>query len=99
MITVESLSAQFLGSFGNTQNLTPRLDELAHQGLLFTRLYATGTRTVRGLEATSLGTPPIPGQAIVRRPGNEHLATLGELLKPQGLEPYFFTAGTAISTT
>lgn len=93
MITVESLSAQFLGSFGNTQNLTPRLDELAHQGLLFTRLYATGTRTVRGLEATSLGTPPIPGQAIVRRPGNEHLATLGELLKPQGLEPYFFYGG------
>jgi phosphoglycerol transferase MdoB-like AlkP superfamily enzyme len=93
MITVESLSAQFLGSFGSTQNLTPRLDELAHQGLLFTRLYATGTRTVRGLEATSLGTPPIPGQAIVRRPGNEHLATLGELLKPQGLEPYFFYGG------
>jgi phosphoglycerol transferase MdoB-like AlkP superfamily enzyme len=93
LITVESLSAQFLGSFGDTHHLTPRLDALASQGLLFTRMYATGTRTVRGLEATSLGTPPIPGQAIVRRPDNAHLATLGELLKPQGFEPFFFYGG------
>ncbi len=93
LITVESLSAKFVGSMGNTQNLTPRLDALAREGLLFTRLYATGTRTVRGLEATSLGTPPIPGQSIVRRPGNEHLATLGELLRPQGFEPFFFYGG------
>jgi phosphoglycerol transferase MdoB-like AlkP superfamily enzyme len=93
LITVESLSARFLGSFGNTEGLTPRLDALAREGLLFTRLYATGTRTVRGLEALTLGTPPIPGQAIVRRPGNEHLATLGEVLRPQGFRTMFFYGG------
>ncbi len=93
LITVESLSAQFLGKFGNPDSLTPRLDRLADEGLLFTRLYATGTRTVRGLEATSLGTPPIPGQAIVRRPGNEHLATVGEILNRQGFESLFFYGG------
>lgn len=93
LVTVESLSAQFLGSFGNPEGLTPRLDELARQGLLFTRLYATGTRTVRGLEATSLGTPPIPGQSIVRRPNNEHLSTLGEVLSLQGFQPFFFYGG------
>ena len=93
LISVESLSARFLGSFGNTQGLTPRLDALAKDGLLFTRLYATGTRTVRGLEALSLGTPPIPGQAIVRRPGNDHLATLGEILRRQGYETLFLYGG------
>lgn len=93
IITVESFSASFLGSFGNVNHLTPRIDALAKDGLLFTRLYATGTRTVRGLEAITLGTPPIPGQAIVRRPGNEHLATLGEVLRPQGFEPLFFYGG------
>ena len=93
MITVESLSAQFLGRFGNPDGLTPRLDRLADEGLLFTRLYATGTRTVRGLEATSLGTPPIPGQAIVRRPDNDHLATLGEILTRQGFDSFFFYGG------
>ena len=93
LISVESLSAKFLGSFGNPLGLTPRLDALAREGLLYTHLYATGTRTVRGLEALSLGTPPIPGQAIVRRPGNEHLATVGEILRRQGYETLFLYGG------
>lgn len=93
LISVESLSASFLGTYGNTKGLTPNLDALAKQGLVFTQLFATGTRTVRGLEALSLGTPPVPGQAIVRRPHNEHLATLGEILHPQGMQPYFFYGG------
>jgi phosphoglycerol transferase MdoB-like AlkP superfamily enzyme len=93
LISVESLSGRFLGSLGNTQGLTPRLDALAKDGLQFTRLYATGTRTVRGLEALSLGTPPIPGQAIVRRPGNDHLATLGEVLRRQGYQTLFLYGG------
>jgi len=99
LISVESLSAKFLGSFGNPAGLTPRLDALARDGLLFTQMYATGTRTVRGLEALSLGTPPIPGQAIVRRPGNEHLATIGEILRRQATRRYSCMADTAISTT
>ncbi|MDP2029635.1 MAG: LTA synthase family protein [Thiobacillus sp.] len=93
LISVESLSAKFLGSYGNPAGLTPRMDALARDGLLFTQLYATGTRTVRGLEALSLGTPPIPGQAIVRRPNNEHLATVGEVLRRQGYATFFLYGG------
>ncbi len=93
LVSVESLSASFVGSYGSTENLTPNLDALARDGLRFAQVYATGTRTVRGLEALSLGTPPVPGQAIVRRPGNEHLATLGEVLEHQGVDSYFFYGG------
>lgn len=93
LITVESLSAAYLGSFGNTQGLTPRLDRLASESLLFTRAYATGTRTVRGLDAVTLGLPPIPGQAIVHRQNNEQLATLGEVLHRQGYATLFFYGG------
>lgn len=93
LISVESLSASFLGSFGNKDGLTPRLDALAKDGLLFSRLYATGTRTVRGLEALTIGIPPIPGQSVVRRPGNEHLSSLGEILRRQGYETFFLYGG------
>lgn len=93
LITVESLSADFLGAYGARGGLTPRLDEIAQHGVLFERVFATGTRTVRGLEALSLGTPPVPGQAIVRRPGNEHLATIGEILEHQGFGTYFVYGG------
>ena len=93
LITVESLSAEFLGSYGSKLGLTPRLDRLAAEGLKFERLFATGTRTVRGLEALSLGTPPVPGQAIVRRPNNDHLATIGLLLGRQGFTSLFLYGG------
>ena len=93
LISVESLSAKYLGTFGNSEGLTPELDRLAADGLLLGRLYATGTRTVRGLEALSLGTPPIPGQSIVRRQGNEHLTTLGGLLARAGFESQFIYGG------
>jgi len=93
LVSVESLSADFLGRYGNKQGLTPELDRLADGGLVFTNLYATGTRTVRGLEALTVGTPPTPGQSIVRRPGNEGLENLGEELKSKGWKPYWIYGG------
>ena len=93
LITVESLSAEYLGIYGSTRGLTPRLDDLARRGVQFDRVLATGTRTVRGLEALSLGTPPVPGQAIVRRPDNEHLATVGEMLEHMGFATSFVYGG------
>jgi phosphoglycerol transferase MdoB-like AlkP superfamily enzyme len=93
LISVESLSAEYLGRFGNAQGLTPELDRLADEGLLFSNLYATGTRTVRGLEALSIGTPPTPGQSIVRRPHNAGLENLGEEMRENGWEPYWIYGG------
>ena len=93
LVSVESLSAEYIGHFGNKLGLTPELDKLADQGLLFTNLYATGTRTVRGLEALSIGTPPTPGQSIVRRPENAGLENIGEELKENGWKPYWIYGG------
>jgi phosphoglycerol transferase MdoB-like AlkP superfamily enzyme len=93
LVTIESLSAEYVGSYGSTENLTPELDRIAAAGVRFAETYATGTRTVRGLEALSLGTPPVPGQAIVRRTHNNNLSTLGELLAPQGIVPMFIYGG------
>lgn len=93
LISVESLSAEFLAHFGSTQNITPFLDSLADHSLLFTNLYATGTRTVRGLEALSLAIPPTPGQSIVRRPHNEHLFSLATVFNQKGYESKFIYGG------
>lgn len=93
LISVESLSADFLGVFGNKQQITPNLDSLAAKSLLFTNLYATGTRTVRGLEALSIGTPPTPGQSIVRRPKNEGLFSMGRVFTEKGYQSKFIYGG------
>lgn len=93
LISVESLSADYLGVYGNTQNLTPNMDSLAKNGLLFSSLYASGTRTVRGLEALSLSIPPTPGQSIVKRPNNENLFSVGNLLRKKGYKTQYIYGG------
>jgi phosphoglycerol transferase MdoB-like AlkP superfamily enzyme len=95
LISVEALSADFMAAFGNREGLTPRLDQFARDGLLFTRLYATGTRTARGLEALTLSFPPTPGYSIVKRPDNEGLFSLGSVFKAKGYEPLYFYGGYA----
>nr|WP_245529072.1 alkaline phosphatase family protein [Aequorivita sublithincola] len=92
-ICVESLSAKFLGSFGNKENITPTLDSLANHSLFFNNLFANGTRTVRGMEAITLSIPPTPGRSIVKRENNQQLFTIGEVFKQKGYNRNFFYGG------
>jgi phosphoglycerol transferase MdoB-like AlkP superfamily enzyme len=93
LITVESLSADFLATFGNKENITPYMDEWFKEGLLFTNFYATGTRTIRGLESLTLSIPPTPGQAIVKRPDNGKLFSFGHVLQQKGYDTAFLYGG------
>lgn len=93
LISVESLSGDYLSYFGGKENITPNLDSLIPHGLFFSNCYASGTRTVRGLEALSLAIPPTPGQSIVRRPGNENMFTIGSVLKSKGYDVRFVYGG------
>ncbi len=61
LVMIESLSAEYLARFTPSSTLTPNLDELIGESLFFNRLYATGTRTVRGLEAVTLSFPTDAG--------------------------------------
>jgi phosphoglycerol transferase MdoB-like AlkP superfamily enzyme len=93
LVVVESLSAHYLGTFGDENELTPNLDALARQSLVFTNLYATGTRTVRGLEAITLSVPPTPGASIVKRPRNEGMFSLGFVFREKGYRTQFLYGG------
>jgi phosphoglycerol transferase MdoB-like AlkP superfamily enzyme len=93
LISVESLGAEYLGSYGNARGLTPNLDALAGQSLWFSQVYATGNRTVRGMEALALALPPTPGQSIVRRPNNDRLFSLGSVFEDKGYAVLFAYGG------
>lgn len=92
-ILVESLSGSFLREFGSDKNITPFLDSLANKGTFFSNMYATGTRTVRGMEAVTLCIPPTPGQSIVKRPENSGLYTVGSVFEKRGYVRNFFYGG------
>ena len=97
LIVVESLSAKYIGAYGRTDadtaGLTPNLDRLAADSLWFSNLYATGTRTVRGLESITLSVPPTPGESIVKRPDNGGLFSLGQLFAAHGYDSTFLYGG------
>lgn len=92
-ITVESLSAEFIKALNPKAELTPNLDALTPQSLLFTNFYATGTRTDRGMEALALSLPPTPGRSMIKRPHNENLFTLGSVLRAKGYDTAFLYGG------
>ena len=93
MITIESMSADFLKYFGNKENITPVMDSLINNSLFFSNFYATGNRTVRGMEALTLSIPPTPGSSIVRRDNNDDLITIGSTFKKAGYDCNFFYGG------
>lgn len=93
LVSIESLSADFMAAFGNKYGLTPNLDRLAGESLFFTRFYATGLRTVRGLEAITLSFPPTPGNSIIKRANNANLSTLGEVFMEKGYEALYLYGG------
>ncbi len=91
----ESLGAEFVGALGGMP-LTPELDKLSKEGLLFSKLYSTGTRSVRGIEAVSAGFLPSPSESVVKLSGSQNgFFTLGALLKQAGYNTSFIYGGMA----
>ncbi len=93
VVCMESMSAQFMDYAGNTKQLTPRLDQLARNSIFFSNLMATGTRTVRGMEALTLNLPPTPGQAIFYRPQGVNLKTTFTPFLERGYDCAFVYGG------
>lgn len=93
-ITVESLSAEFMGfKESKKSGTTPFLDAIADSSILFTNLYAIGTRTIYGLEAATLGVPPKPGQSVLKRPNNENMFSVGQIFSERGYHLKYIYGG------
>jgi phosphoglycerol transferase MdoB-like AlkP superfamily enzyme len=93
VLVEESLGAEFVGAYGSARGLTPEFDRLAEDGVLFTHAFATGTRTVRGLEAITASLPPIPSESVVKRQGNEDIATWAKVMNRLGYRSSFLYGG------
>jgi phosphoglycerol transferase MdoB-like AlkP superfamily enzyme len=93
IILQESLGAEFVHSLGG-EDLMPELDKLASQGILLQRLYATGTRSARGIEAVITGFTPTNRRSVVKLAETQSgFFTLAGLLARQGYETSFIYGG------
>jgi len=95
IILEESLGATFVASFGGVA-VTPELEKLKHDGWWFEQMYATGTRSVRGIEAVVSGFMPTPAQSAVKLSlAQQNFYTLGSTLSQQGYHTSFIYGGEA----
>ncbi len=97
LVIEESFGSTYVDGLDNSRNesISPRLSALARDGVFFTNVYATGNRTVRGLEAILTSFPPIPGVSTARRSGSEGMNSLPFLLRQQGYRTGFLYGGLA----
>jgi phosphoglycerol transferase MdoB-like AlkP superfamily enzyme len=93
IVLEESIGAGFVHQLGGIP-ITPNLDRLAGQGIWFDQLYATGTRSVRGIEAVVAGFPPTPALSVVKlSKAQQNFATLASVLRRSGYRSEFVYGG------
>ena len=93
IILQESLGATFVDSLGGVA-VTPTLEGLKQEGMWFEHLYATGTRSVRGIEAVVSGFMPTPAQSTVKLSRSQrNFTTLASILQQQGYHTQFIYGG------
>lgn len=93
VILEESLGATFVESLGGIP-VTPNLEQLKHEGWWFTRLYATGTRSVRGIEAVISSFMPTPARSTVKLSlSQRNFYTAASLLAEHGYFTEFLYGG------
>ncbi len=97
VVLEESFGSEFVDILRHRDTvITPNYDSLAAGGILFTRAYSTGNRTIRALEATTASLPPLPGISIVKRERSQDLFTLPGVLRSRGYSTAFVYGGRAM---
>ncbi|MEJ7806058.1 MAG: LTA synthase family protein, partial [Telluria sp.] len=95
IVLQESMGATFVASLGGVP-VTPELEKLRTEGWWFENLYATGTRSVRGIEAVLSGYAPTPARSVVKLSlAQQNFYTLALGLGKQGYHTEFVYGGEA----
>lgn len=66
LIVMEGMSATFIEKLGGMRGITPNIDKLIDEGVLFTNCYANSYRTDRGLICALSGYPSFPKTSVMK---------------------------------
>ncbi|WP_316822691.1 LTA synthase family protein [Pedobacter gandavensis] len=94
MVIIESFTADLTQTLGNETGITPHFDSLMNQGVLFSNLYASGSRTDKGIIASLAGFPTLAAGSIVRYPEKmQKLPAISQSLARNGYHTSFYYGG------
>jgi len=96
LIILESFGAKYIGSFGGMPDITPNLDRLAREGVVFSQCYANSYRTDRGVLSTLSGYPSFPTHSVMKMPAKSRtLSGIARELQRVGYATDFLYGGDA----
>ncbi len=72
IILLESFSADLIASLGGKPGITPEIEKLIPEGLLFTHLYSSGNRSQQGIASVFGGFPALPLTTLTTTPAKMH---------------------------
>lgn len=96
VVILESHTSNVIGCVGGEKGLTPNIDKIAAEGVLFTNIFATGDRTERGILGVVGGYPNLPVESPMRNPYKTRLLpSIIKDAKNAGYKTAFFHGGEA----
>ncbi len=90
VILMESMSANFLQTFGQQQHLTPTLDSLYNHSLAFMNCYSAGIHTNHGMTAALYSFPALMFRNLMKGTVTPHRDGIPTVLHKQGYHTMFF---------
>ena len=94
LIVLESFTARIVEPLGGVPGITPQLNQLVHDGILFDNFYASGDRTDKGIVAILSGYPAQPRSSIIKYPNkSQSLPFLSRALASEGYHTSFVYGG------
>ncbi|MBY0543183.1 MAG: sulfatase-like hydrolase/transferase, partial [Sphingobacteriaceae bacterium] len=94
LFILESFTANLTKTLGNEDGITPNFDSLINDGVLFTKIYAAGNRTDKGLIGTLTGFPTLGTGSIVKWPEKmQKIPAISQKLFNVGYQTSFFYGG------
>ncbi len=97
MLIMESWSADLIESLGGKPGITPRFHQLEKDGILFTGLLSSGSRSEQGMASLFGGFPAHPLSSITVQPDKFiHLPSLVKDIENQGYHTAFYFGGQLI---
>lgn len=94
IIILESFSANAVECVGGEKNITPNLNELSKEGIIFTNAYSNGMRTDRGVVSILTGFLAQPNMSIIKYPEKTRsLPTIAKSLSSIGYKTSMLYGG------
>ena len=94
LVTLEGWSGQMIEALGGEPGITPRFNALCEEGLLFTKMYATGGTSETGITSIMSGYPTLSGISISTESSKcRQLPSLNQSLGELGYNSFYSFGG------